>query len=341
MAVSTENKPSFNQDTDQKVLLELKEVKKYFPIVGGVLKRKQGDVKAVEDVSFQLFEGESLGVVGESGCGKSTLGKTILGLEELTSGKILFQGTEIQSLKRKEKLKFVKEMQMIFQDPYASLNPRQRIGHALEEVFTMHTNMSAKEKRKAVIDLLGEVGLKEEHFDRYPHEFSGGQRQRIGIARAIALNPSFVICDEAVSALDVSVQAQVLKLLKTLQEKYNLSYLFISHDLGVVRYFCDRVLVMYLGNTVELGTVSDLFNNPLHPYTQALLSAIPRPKVNRNRQRIRLEGDLPNPANPPSGCAFHTRCPIATDICKSEKPEWVEYSPNHFAACHFAGQPIG
>jgi oligopeptide/dipeptide ABC transporter ATP-binding protein len=326
--------------SDQKILLELKGVKKYFPIKGGILKRVQGHVKAVENVSLHLYEGESLGVVGESGCGKSTLGRAILGLEGLTEGKIHFKDSEIQDLKRKEKLKFVKEMQMIFQDPYASLNPRQRVGHALEEVFTMHTNMSAKEKRASVLDLLNEVGLKEEHFDRYPHEFSGGQRQRIGIARAIALNPSFIICDEAVSALDVSVQAQVLKLLKTLQEKYQLSYLFISHDLGVVRYFCDRVLVMYLGNTVELGTVKDLFANPLHPYTQALLSAIPRPSVHKQTKRIRLEGDLPNPANPPSGCPFHTRCPLAIEVCQVDKPAWQEIEPGHFAACHFAGTKI-
>ncbi|MCM3768075.1 ABC transporter ATP-binding protein [Neobacillus niacini] len=339
MAVSTEQIAS-SKKTEPKVLLELQGIKKYFPIKGGILQRKQSDVKAVENVSLQLYEGESLGVVGESGCGKSTLGRAILGLEELTAGKVIFQDTEIQDLKRKEKLKFVKQMQMIFQDPFASLNPRQRIGHALEEVFTMHTNMSAKEKRETVISLLEEVGLKEEHFYKYPHEFSGGQRQRIGIARAIALHPSFVICDEAVSALDVSVQAQVLKLLKSLQQKYNLSYLFISHDLGVVRYFCDRVLVMYLGNTVELASVGDLFERPLHPYTQALLSAIPRPSVNRNRTRVRLQGDLPNPANPPSGCPFHTRCPIATDRCSAEKPEWKEYEPNHFAACHFAGQSI-
>jgi oligopeptide/dipeptide ABC transporter ATP-binding protein len=339
MAVITET-TRLQEKTEPKVLLEIQGIKKYFPIKGGILQRKQGDVKAVENVSLQLFEGESLGVVGESGCGKSTLGRAILGLEEITEGKIFFQGTEIQDLKRKEKLKFVKEMQMIFQDPFASLNPRQRVGHALEEVFTMHTDMSAKEKREAVISLLEEVGLKEEHFFKFPHEFSGGQRQRIGIARAIALNPSFVICDEAVSALDVSVQAQVLKLLKSLQAKYQLSYLFISHDLGVVRYFCDRVLVMYLGNTVELGTVGDLFAKPLHPYTQALLSAIPRPSVNKNRKRVRLQGDLPNPANPPSGCPFHTRCPIATEKCSAEKPAWTEYEPNHYAACHFAGQSI-
>ncbi|MFC4410565.1 ABC transporter ATP-binding protein [Chungangia koreensis] len=332
---------TLSDKTEQKrVLLKLDHVKKYFPIKGGVLQRVVGNVKAVEDVSLELYEGESLGVVGESGCGKSTLGRTILGLEDATDGKIKFRKEEIQDLKRKEKLKFVKEMQMIFQDPFASLNPRQRIGDALEEVFILHTDMKAKERRKAVLDLLVEVGLKEEHYDKYPHEFSGGQRQRIGIARAIALNPSFIICDEAVSALDVSVQAQVLKLLKTLQDKYQLSYLFISHDLGVVRYFCDRVLVMYLGSTVELGTVEDLFEKPLHPYTQALLSSIPRPAVNANRSRVRLQGDIPNPANPPSGCPFHTRCPIAQEVCKQDKPEWSEYEPDHFAACHFAGTSI-
>lgn len=319
------------------ILLELDSVKKYFPIKAGVLKRVKGNVKAVESVSLKLYKGESLGVVGESGCGKSTLGRTILGLEELTDGKIFFNEQEIQDLKRKEKKKFVKEMQMIFQDPYASLNPRQRIGHALDEVFKMHTNMPLQERRNAVEDLLKEVGLKPEHYDRYPHEFSGGQRQRIGIARAIALNPQFIICDEAVSALDVSVQAQILKLLKTLQEKYDLSYLFISHDLGVVRYFCDRVLVMYLGHTVEMSDVSNIFKNPLHPYTQALLSAIPRPTVNAKKERVRLVGDMPNPANPPSGCPFHTRCPIAQEVCKVDKPAFIEHEKNHFAACHFAG----
>lgn len=328
------------QQSAKSPLLKLHNVKKYFPIKGGLLKRVQGHVKAVESVSFELMEGESLGVVGESGCGKSTLGRTILGLEDITDGEVYYRDQEIQHLKRHEKKKFVKEMQMIFQDPYASLNPRQRVGDALVEVFSMHTNLSAKEKREAVVDLLKEVGLKEEHFDRYPHEFSGGQRQRIGIARAIALNPSFIICDEAVSALDVSVQAQVLKLLKTIQEKYQLSYLFISHDLGVVRYFCDRVLVMYLGNSVELAKVEDLFETPLHPYSQALLSAIPRPSVHTNVKRVRLQGDLPNPANPPSGCPFHTRCPIAQDVCVQSKPEWQEYQPGHFAACHFAGKSI-
>ncbi|MFJ7935272.1 ABC transporter ATP-binding protein [Sporosarcina sp. NPDC096371] len=339
MAVKTKNQVKKSQ-VGHEVLLELQGVKKYFPIKGGILSKVQGHVKAVEDVSLKLYEGESLGVVGESGCGKSTLGRSVLGLEELTEGKVFFRDHEIQDLKRREKLKFVKEMQMIFQDPYASLNPRQRVGNALEEVFTMHTDMSAKEKRDAVLQLLEEVGLKAEHFDRYPHEFSGGQRQRIGIARAIALNPSFIICDEAVSALDVSVQAQVLKLLKVLQEKYNLSYMFISHDLGVVRYFCDRVLVMYLGTTVELGSVKSLFDNPIHPYTQALLSAIPRPSVHAARKKIRLQGDLPNPANPPTGCPFHTRCPVAQSICSEKKPAWEEVEPQHFAACHFAGVKI-
>lgn len=327
-------------EQSNEAILELKGVKKYFPIRGGVLKRVQGHVQAVQEIDLTLYKGESLGIVGESGCGKSTLGRLILGLEELTAGKVIYNDTEIQALKRKEKQKFVKEMQMIFQDPFASLDPRQRVGQALEEVFVIHTNMSKAERYQLVVDLLKEVGLKEEHYYKYPHEFSGGQRQRIGIARAIALKPSLIICDEAVSALDVSVQAQVLKLLKMLQEKYNLSYLFISHDLGVVRYFCDRVLVMYLGNTVELGNVNEIFTNPLHPYTQALLSSIPKPSIDRVQNRVRLTGEIPNPANPPTGCPFHTRCPIAKEKCKLEKPNWVEKESNHFVACHFAGEKI-
>lgn len=294
----------------------------------------QGYVKAVENVSLEVFEGESIGIVGESGCGKSTLGRTILGLEKATDGKIFFKNQEISNLPEKKRKTFKKEMQMIFQDPYASLDPRQRIGAALEEVFVIHTKMTKAEREERVLQLLKEVGLKEEHYDRYPHEFSGGQRQRIGIARAIALNPSLVICDEAVSALDVSVQAQIIKLLKDIQEKHRLTYLFISHDLGVVRHFCNRVLVMYLGNTVELAPSHELYANPLHPYTKALLSAIPRPKPGVKKERIRLEGDLPNPANPPRGCPFHTRCPIATERCKQERPEWKEVAPNHYVACH-------
>jgi oligopeptide/dipeptide ABC transporter ATP-binding protein len=326
------------QTIEKPSLLKLEQVKKYFPIKGGLLKRTQGHVKAVEDVSLEVFEGESIGIVGESGCGKSTLGRTILGLEEITEGKVSYKNQEIQGLSGRERKSITKEMQMIFQDPYASLNPRQRIGNALEEVFVMHTDLSSEERKQKVVSLLKEVGLKEEHYDRYPHEFSGGQRQRIGIARAIALNPSMIICDEAVSALDVSVQAQVLKLLKDLQEKYQLTYLFISHDLGVVRYFCDRVLVMYLGNTFELASSEKLYEKPLHPYTQALLSSIPRPKVGKKRDRIRLTGEIPNPANPPSGCPFHTRCPIATDVCKQAKPEWKEVEGDHFVACHHVGE---
>jgi oligopeptide/dipeptide ABC transporter ATP-binding protein len=318
----------------QQPLLKLQGVKKYYPIKGGILQRVQGYVKAVENVSLEVFEGESIGIVGESGCGKSTLGRTILGLEKATDGKIFFKNQEISNLPEKKRKTFKKEMQMIFQDPYASLDPRQRIGEALEEVFIIHTKMTKAEREEKVLQLLKEVGLKEEHYDRYPHEFSGGQRQRIGIARAIALNPSLVICDEAVSALDVSVQAQIIKLLKDIQEKHRLTYLFISHDLGVVRHFCNRVLVMYLGNTVELAPSHELYANPLHPYTKALLSAIPRPKPGVKKERIRLEGDLPNPANPPKGCPFHTRCPIATERCKQERPEWKEVKPNHYVSCH-------
>jgi oligopeptide/dipeptide ABC transporter ATP-binding protein len=318
----------------QQPLLKLEGVKKYYPIKGGMLKRVQGYVKAVENVSFEVFEGESIGIVGESGCGKSTLGRTILGLEKATDGKIFFKNQEISNLPEKKRKTFKKEMQMIFQDPYASLDPRQRIGAALEEVFVIHAKMTKAEREERVMQLLKEVGLNEEHYDRYPHEFSGGQRQRIGIARAIALNPSLVICDEAVSALDVSVQAQIIKLLKDIQEKHRLTYLFISHDLGVVRHFCNRVLVMYLGNTVELAPSHELYANPLHPYTKALLSAIPRPKPGAKKERIRLEGDLPNPADPPKGCPFHTRCPIATERCKQERPEWKEVAPNHYVACH-------
>lgn len=332
--MSVLQQPLLKKEGIKKPLLKLEGVKKYYPIKGGILQRTTGHVKAVESVSVEVYEGESLGIVGESGCGKSTLGRTVIGLEEITDGKVYFEGKDINQLPSQERKKLRKEMQMIFQDPYASLNPRQRIGHALEEVFQIHTKLGSKERKELVIQLLKEVGLKEEHYDRYPHEFSGGQRQRIGIARAIALNPQLVICDEAVSALDVSVQAQVIKLLKDIQVKHQLTYMFISHDLGVVRHFCDRVLVMYLGNTAELAPADKLYENPLHPYTKALLSAIPRPVPGKKRERMRLQGDIPNPANPPSGCAFHTRCPLATERCKAEKPEWKMVEENHFVACH-------
>jgi oligopeptide/dipeptide ABC transporter ATP-binding protein len=319
---------------DEQVLYSVKNVKKHYPIKGGMLQRVKNHVKAVDGITLDIYKGETLGVVGESGCGKSTLGRTILGLESLTEGELVFNGNNISKYSSRQLKPFKKEMQMIFQDPYASLNPKQRIGDALEEALIIHTQLSAQERREKVVKLLNEVGLKEEHYERYPHEFSGGQRQRIGIARAISINPSFIVCDEPVSALDVSVQAQVIKLLKDLQEKHGLTYLFVSHDLGVVRHLCNRVLVMYLGQMVELAPVDKLYGNPTHPYTEALLSAIPRPAVGRKRERIRLTGDLPSPSNPPAGCPFHTRCPIAKDHCSTEKPAWRQIDEGHFIACH-------
>jgi oligopeptide/dipeptide ABC transporter ATP-binding protein len=319
---------------DEQVLYSVKNVKKHFPIKGGLLQRVKSHVKAVDGITLDIYKGETLGVVGESGCGKSTLGRTILGLESLTEGELVFNGNNISKYSARQLKPFKKEMQMIFQDPYASLNPKQRIGDALEEALIIHTDLPARERREKVVKLLNEVGLKEDHYERYPHEFSGGQRQRIGIARAISINPSFIVCDEPVSALDVSVQAQVIKLLKDLQEKHALTYLFVSHDLGVVRHLCNRVLVMYLGQMVELAPVEKLYENPTHPYTEALLSAIPRPAVGRKRDRIRLTGDLPSPSNPPTGCPFHTRCPSAKDHCATEKPAWRQIDDGHFIACH-------
>ncbi|WP_308418992.1 ABC transporter ATP-binding protein [Virgibacillus oceani] len=315
-------------------LLEVKDLKKYFPIKSGILQRTKANVKAVENVSLKVYEGETLGIVGESGCGKSTFGRTVLGLEKLTNGSILFRGENIEGLSDRKLKGYKKDMQMIFQDPFASLNPRQRIGNALEEAFIIHTDLSKKDREKRVRELLVEVGLEAEHYDRYPHEFSGGQRQRIGIARAIALNPSLIICDEAVSALDVSVQARIIRLLIELQKKYKLTYMFISHDLGVVRHMCNRVLVMYLGTMVELGSSDQIYKNPMHPYTRALLSAIPRPVPGRKKNPIKLEGDLPSASNYPSGCPFHTRCPLAQEHCKLKVPEWREIEEGHFVACH-------
>lgn len=317
-------------------LFQMSNVKKHYPIKGGLLRTTKANVKAVDGVTLEIQPQETLGVVGESGCGKSTLGRVILGLEPLTEGQLLFKGQDITKYSSSQLKPLKKEMQMIFQDPFASLDPRQRVGPAIEEALIIHTKMSSAERKKKVLDLLEEVGLKREHYYRFPHEFSGGQRQRIGIARALSLNPSFIVCDEAVSALDVSVQAQVINLLKKLQKDYQLTYLFISHDLGVVKHISDRVLVMYLGNMVELGSVKDIFTNPRHPYTDALLSAIPRPEVGNTRERIKLQGEIPSPANPPTGCPFHTRCPMAQEICKEKKPEWKIVDDNHFAACHFA-----
>lgn len=320
--------------TNQLPLLEVKDLKKYFPIRSGVLQRTTANVKAVQNVSLQVHEGETLGVVGESGCGKSTFGRLVLGLEDITEGTIEFRGDHIEGLSKRKLKKYKKDMQMIFQDPFASLNPRQRIGDALEEVFVIHGSLSKADRQKRVRELLVEVGLQEDHYNRYPHEFSGGQRQRIGIARAIALNPSLIVCDEAVSALDVSVQAQIIRLLIDLQKRYQLTYMFISHDLGVVKHMCDRVLVMYLGTMVELGSSDQIYKNPSHPYTRALLSAIPRPIPGRKKERIKLEGDLPSASNYPTGCPFHTRCPLAEEHCKTVVPEWREIEEGHFVACH-------
>lgn len=320
--------------TRRQVLYSLKNIKKHYPVKGGIFKTVKGHVKAVDGITLDIYKGETLGVVGESGCGKSTFGRTILGLETPTDGSMIFKGDDISGKTSRQLKPYKRDMQMIFQDPYASLNPKQRIGDALEEALIIHTDLPAGERRAKVVELLREVGLKEEHYDRYPHEFSGGQRQRIGIARAISINPSFIVCDEPVSALDVSVQAQVIKLLKDLQGKHDLTYLFVSHDLGVVRHLCDRVLVMYLGQMVELAPVDKLYENPTHPYTDALLSAIPRPVVGKKRERIKLKGDLPSPTNPPAGCAFHTRCPLATDLCKQQRPEWREIEEGHLIACH-------
>lgn len=315
-------------------LYQLRNVKKYYPIRSGFLKRATSNVQAVEEVSLDIYKGETVGVVGESGCGKSTFGRAVLRLESLTGGTLTYKGKEIQNLPERRLKPLKKEMQMVFQDPFASLDPRQRVGEALSEAFIIHTSLSKSERKAKVIQLLEEVGLDSDYYERYPHEFSGGQRQRIGIARAISLDPAFIVCDEPVSALDVSVQAQIIKLLKDLQQKKELTYLFISHDLGVVRHLCDRVLVMYLGHMAELAPVKELFHRPLHPYTEALLSAIPRPDPGKRSKKIKLEGDLPSPSDPPSGCPVHTRCPIAVEVCKHKKPEWREASPGHFVACH-------
>ncbi|MES9682435.1 dipeptide ABC transporter ATP-binding protein [Gottfriedia acidiceleris] len=322
------------QLVDKKILLNVDHLKQYFPIKGGILGRTVNHVKAVDDISFNIYEGETLSIVGESGCGKSTTGRAILRLDEPTSGSIHFKEKDLLSLGKKEMRKIRKDLQVIFQDPFASLNPRQTIGQILGEALAIQ-NVVPKEERKARIEeLLGHVGLRPEAMERYPHEFSGGQRQRVGIARALAVDPKLIICDEAVSALDVSIQAQVLNLLKSLQKRFSLTFLFISHDLGVVRHISDRVMVMYLGKIVEIADKKSIFENPQHPYTRALLSAIPVPNPVHQRERIILTGDVPSPINPPSGCRFHTRCPFAIDICKTQAPELKISEQNHQVACH-------
>ncbi|GAB6927950.1 ABC transporter ATP-binding protein [Paenibacillus sp. JCM 10914] len=317
-------------------LLEIDNLKKYFPITGGVFQRTVGNVRAVDGVSFTINKGESFGLVGESGCGKSTIGRTILRLLEKTEGKVIFNGQDIHALP-KEKMRALRpKMQIVFQDPYSSLNPRIKVGEAIGEALIDHGLVNRRELKERVIETLKICGLAAYHYDRYPHEFSGGQRQRIGIARALILNPDFIVADEPVSALDVSIQAQIINLLSDLQREKQLTYLFISHDLSVVEHLCNRIGVMYLGSMVELASKEELFRNPLHPYTKALLSAVPVPDPTLKRDRIVLKGDIPSPANPPSGCKFHTRCPIASDLCKQQVPEYRDAGNNHFVACHYA-----
>lgn len=322
------------------IILEAKNIKKHFPIRKGLLLREVGSVKAVDDVSLIVRKGETLGLVGESGCGKSTLGRTLIRLYEPTAGNIDFAGKNFLKLRGEELRLQRKNIQMIFQDPYASLDPRMTVGQIIRQPMDIHKVGSAKEREQRVIELIELVGLRKGHVNRYPHEFSGGQRQRISIARAIALNPELVICDEPVSALDVSIQAQILNLLKDLQQKLALTYVFISHDLSVIEHVCDRVAVMYLGKIVEVATREELFANPKHPYTQALIAAIPRVGHGKKRIKKSLGGEVPSPINPPSGCAFHPRCPHKMDICSSQTPQLDGNGSGHQKACWLEKLPI-
>jgi oligopeptide/dipeptide ABC transporter ATP-binding protein len=332
-AVKKEN-PQMSTDTDREPLVRVRDLKKYFPIKEGIFSRHFGDVKAVDGVSFDVYPNETLGLVGESGCGKTTTGRTILNLLKATGGKVYFGDDSIFDLGPEQMRALRRKMQIIFQDPYSSLNPRMTIESIIGEAIEFHGIASGDDRRQIVEDLLERVGLQPSYITRYPHEFSGGQRQRIGIARALALNPDFIVCDEAVSALDVSVQAQVINLLQDLQEEFNLSYLFIAHDLSVVKHISDRIAVMYLGQIAELAETDALFENPLHPYTQSLLSAIPVPDPKRKTTRILLKGDVPSPMDPPSGCRFHTRCPARFGPCDKVDPRSIEAEPGHFVRCH-------
>lgn len=315
-------------------LLKVEGLKKYFPIRQGVLSKVTGHVKAVDDVSFYVNEGETLGIVGESGCGKSTTGRMLMRLLEPTEGKILFDGKDMMTLSKEELRKARRDIQMVFQDPYASLNPRHTVGKILEEPLIVHGMGNAADRKKKVKEFLEVVGLSSYHAKRYPHQFSGGQRQRIGIARALMTNPKLIIADEPVSALDVSIQSQVLNLMQDLQKDFKLTYIFIAHDLGVVRHISDRVGVMYLGKMVELADSESLYDKPLHPYTQALLSSVPVPDPDFKKEQIIVKGDIPSPSNPPSGCTFHTRCPFAMEICSKAVPQLIEAENGHSVACH-------
>ena len=322
---------------DPEALLEVRHLRKCFPIKKSITGKVLQELVAVDDVSFKLKPGETLGIVGESGCGKTTMGRTLLKLHPSSGGQVFFDGRDITNLKSSEMREIRKQMQIIFQDPYSSLPPRSTVGGILSEPVMVHNIVPKNEIKDYVIELMEKCGLRDYYYERYPHEFSGGQRQRICIARALSVNPKLVVCDEPVSALDVSIQAQIINLLKELQLSMNLTYLFISHDLSVVKFISDKIGVMYLGTMVEFGDKKDIFSNPLHPYTKALFSAIPHPNPDIKMNRIVLKGDIPSPANPPKGCRFHTRCPYATEICKHVTPEYKEYEPGHFASCHLLG----
>ncbi len=321
-------------DTEKKPLLEVRNLRKCFPIKKSLTGKVQQELVAVDDVSFDLYPGETLGIVGESGCGKTTMGRTILKLHEPSGGEILYNGQNIEDYSKSKMRSLRTEMQIIFQDPYSSLPPRATVGDILSEPVRVHKIVPPNEVKDYVMNLMEQCGLRDYYYERYPHEFSGGQRQRICIARALAVNPKLVVCDEPVSALDVSIQAQIINLLKKLQRERNLTYLFISHDLSVVKFISDKIGVMYLGSMVEFGAKKDIFSHPLHPYTKALFSAIPNPDPDKKMERIVLKGDIPSPANPPKGCRFHTRCPNATPACAESAPAYREYEPGHFVACH-------
>ena len=331
---------NLTQSGDGDYILVVEGLKKYFPIQKNFFGKPIRFLRAVDDVSFKVKRGTTIGVVGESGCGKTTLGRTILKLYEVDGGKIIFKGNDITSLKKKEMRKYRTSMQLVFQDPYSSLPPRMTVGSIIAEGVTIHNIVPKSEVREHVLDIMKKCGLQPQYYDRYPHEFSGGQRQRICIARALAVNPELVICDEPVSALDVSIQAQIINLLKELQDSLKLTYVFISHDLSVVKYITDQILVMYLGNVMEHGATKDIFRNPLHPYTKALFSAVPVPDPDAKMTRIVLEGDIPSPANPPEGCKFHTRCSECMDVCKFKAPKYAEAEEGHFVACHLYDKEV-